>query len=117
MVQAERAALRAPRGTGRDQRGPCDGDLQRIWCELEAVRAAYARALPKPVDLLARLRAALCAIDPAPLLTQHPHARGIIDCALFELRGWETTWPQVPGRSLAPSSFGALALVYDTPLV
>lgn len=92
-------------------RGVAHEQLEAIWRELEDLRSAYCSAAPKPYERLASARAALGALDPRCLLPQHPHAQGIIDCALLELAQWEETWPTTAGQSVAPSSFGALVLV------
>jgi len=86
--------------------------LEKLWQELESVRDAYFRATPVPAARFAELRAALGALDPRDFQPQHPHARGIIECALRELDQWEDTWPPLPGVRVAPSSFGALVLLH-----
>ena len=83
-------------------------DLAVVWRDLEALRASYARAETRPKETFDAVRAALVAIDAEALLDQHPDAAGIIECALFELRRWEETWPTIPGRIPPPSTFGVL---------
>jgi hypothetical protein len=100
----QRAPVRAS-GVSREE-------LEALWHELEELRSAYFRAAPKPCERLDRARRGLSALDACSFLPQHPHAQGIIDCALLELAQWEETWPGVPGCTVAPSSFGALVLVH-----
>jgi hypothetical protein len=98
----------APRDkTGRAQ----TMSVGALWSALEELCASYTRAVAKPAEAFACIRAGLRAIDVEALKLQHPHVEEIIVCTLLELSRWEATWPQDPGRNLPPSVFGALALL------